>query len=85
MRSAAVKPEIDLRGMNLEEALLETEKYLDQSTLAGLHTVTLIHGKSTGILRAGIQDMLCRHPQVKSYRLGRYGEGENGVTVVELK
>lgn len=85
LKTAAVKPEVDLRGMNLEEALLETEKFLDQSILAGLHTVTVIHGKGTGILRSGIQDLLRHHPQVKSYRLGKYGEGENGVTIAELK
>lgn len=85
LKSAAVKPEVDLRGMNLEEALLETEKFLDQCVMAGLHTVTVIHGKGTGILRSGIQDLLRHHPQVKSYRLGKYGEGENGVTIAELK
>lgn len=85
LKSAAVKPEVDLRGMNLEEALLETEKFLDQSIMAGLHTVTIIHGKGTGILRSGIQDLLRHHSQVKSYRLGKYGEGENGVTIAELK
>ncbi len=85
LKTASVKPEVDLRGMNLEEALLETEKFLDQSIMAGLHTVTVIHGKGTGILRSGIQDLLRHHPQVKSYRLGKYGEGENGVTIAELK
>ena len=82
---SSVKTEIDLRGMMLEEALNETDMFLDRSIMAGLGTVTIIHGKGTGTLRAGIQDMLRRHPQVKSYRNGRYGEGENGVTVVELK
>ena len=82
---SSVKTEIDLRGMMLEEALNETDMFLDRSVMAGLGTVTIIHGKGTGTLRAGIQDMLRRHPQVKSYRNGRYGEGENGVTVVELK
>lgn len=82
---SSVKTEIDLRGMMLEEALNETDMFLDRSVMAGLGTVTIIHGKGTGTLRTGIQDMLRRHPQVKSYRNGRYGEGENGVTVVELK
>lgn len=80
-----VKTEIDLRGMTLEEALLETDKFLDECSLAGLHTVSIIHGKGTGVLRKGIQDMLRRHPQVSAYRLGKYGEGENGVTIAELK
>ena len=81
----AVKTEVDLRGMQLEEALMETDRFLDQATMAGLASVTIIHGKGTGILRKGIQDMLRRHPQVKSFRAGRYGEGENGVTIAELK
>ncbi len=81
----AIKTEIDLRGMELQDALYETDMFLDQASLGGLSTVTLIHGKGMGILRSGIQDMLRRHPHVKSFRNGRYGEGENGVTVVELK
>lgn len=85
LRSGGVKPEVDLRGMLLEEALLEADKYLDEASMAGLNTVSIIHGKGTGVLRTGIQNMLKKHPQVKSFRLGRYGEGENGVTIVELK
>ena len=81
----AVKTEVDLRGMQLEEALVEADMFLDRTTMAGLNTVTIIHGKGTGILRNGIQQMLRKHPHVKSFRLGKYGEGENGVTVVELK
>ena len=85
LRSGSVKTEVDLRGMLLEEALLEADKFLDESSMAGLHTVSIIHGKGTGTLRTGIQGMLRKHPQVKSFRLGKYGEGENGVTIVELK
>lgn len=81
----AVKTEADLRGMNLEEAIDSADRFLDQSVMNGLSTVTLIHGKGTGVLRSGIQNMLRRHPHVKSFRNGRYGEGENGVTVCELK
>lgn len=85
LRSASVKNEIDLRGMLLEEARLETDKFLDECQLAGLSTVSIIHGKGTGTLRSGIQSMLRKHPHVKSFRLGTFGEGENGVTIVELK
>lgn len=80
-----VKTEADLRGMTLEEALGEADRFIDRSVMAGLSSITLIHGKGTGVLRQGIQNMLRKHPQVKSFRLGKYGEGENGVTVVELK
>lgn len=85
MRAGGVKPEVDLRGMMLEEALMETDKYLDEAAMAGLTAVSIIHGKGTGTLRAGVQNMLKKHPHVKSFRLGRYGEGENGVTIVEIK
>ena len=85
LRRGEVKAEVDLRGMLLEEALMQTDKFLDESSMAGLHTVSIIHGKGTGTLRTGVQQMLRRHPQVKSFRLGKYGEGEDGVTIVELK
>ena len=75
----------DVRGMALDEALDEVEQYLDEAVLAGLHEVTIVHGKGTGILREGIQKHLKSYPHVKSYRRGKYGEGEEGVTVVELK
>ncbi len=81
----SAKTEVDLRGMMLEDAIIEVDMFLDKAIMSGLGTVTLIHGKGTGVLRNGIQDMLRRHPHVKSFRNGKYGEGENGVTVVELK
>ena len=85
IRRDAVKSEVDLRGMLLEEAIMETDKFLDEASMAGLNSVSIIHGKGTGTLRTGIQSMLKKHPQVKSFRLGKYGEGEHGVTIVELK
>ena len=85
MKINSVSPEINVIGKNVEEAWIEIDKYLDICTLSGLTTVYIIHGKGTGILRKGIQNFLKDHPHVKSYRDGRYGEGEQGVTVVELK
>ncbi len=81
----SVASSVDLRGMDSEEALFTTDKYLDEAYLAGLNEVTIIHGKGTGVLRNSISDMLKRHPHVKKYRLGEYGEGGTGVTVAELK
>ncbi|MCM8711269.1 endonuclease MutS2 [Clostridium sp. SYSU_GA19001] len=81
----AVSSSVDLRGMDSEEAVYNTDKYLDDAYRAGLGEVTIVHGKGTGILRQTINEMLRKHPHVKSYRLGSYGEGGTGVTVVELK
>lgn len=77
--------ELDIRGMMTEEGVMETERFIDGAMLSGLKTITVIHGKGTGALRAAIHQSLKRNPSVKSYRLGVYGEGEAGVTVVELK
>ena len=80
-----VSPEIDLRGMESIEAVAAAEMYIDNAVMAKLKTVTIIHGKGTGALRQAVQQMLRRNKAVKSFRLGRFGEGESGVTVVELK
>ena len=85
LRSAALSPEIDLRGMEAIEAVLAAERYIDSAVMARLGSVRIIHGKGTGALRTAIQQMLRKNKSVKSFRLGRYGEGETGVTVVELK
>ena len=84
-KQASASMEKDVRGLTLDEAILEVDKFLDDCYLSSLHEVTIIHGKGTGVLRAGIGDFLRRHPCVESYRAGRYGEGEMGVTVVTLK
>ena len=85
LRAAAVPAEVDLRGMDTLEAVPVLERYIDAAVMGKLKTVTVIHGKGTGALRAAVQQALKRSKAVKSYRLGRYGEGESGVTVVELK
>ena len=85
LRAAPVASEIDLRGMETVDGVIAAERYIDSAVMGKLKTVTIIHGKGTGALRAAIQQMLKRNKCVKSFRLGRYGEGETGVTVVELK
>jgi len=80
-----VRQELDVRGMALDEAIPEVQKFLDDAMLSSLGEVSIIHGNGMGILRAGIQDCLRRHPCVSSFRLGRYGEGETGVTIVTIK
>ena len=80
-----LKTEIDLRGQTLDEALLEVDRFIDRALLANLQTITIIHGKGTGVLRRGICDYLKTHPMVKSYRAGTLGEGDTGVTVVTFK
>ncbi len=80
-----VETECDVRGCNLEEALMAVDLFLDGAVLNRLRSVSIIHGKGTGILRAGIHKHLKTHAAVKEFRLGRYGEGEDGVTIVTLK
>ncbi|MDD6050329.1 MAG: endonuclease MutS2 [Clostridiales bacterium] len=80
-----VRMECDVRGMSLDEALAQVDIYLDNAILAGMGEVSIIHGKGTGVLRSGIQQHLKHHMHVASARLGVYGEGESGVTIVTLK
>lgn len=84
-KSKNVSTEIDVRGQNLEEAWMNVEKFIDDCYLAGISPVSIIHGKGTGILRKGIQGYLKKHRYVTGCRSGKYGEGEDGVTIVELK
>lgn len=84
-KSRTVKTEINVIGYNVEEAVFVIDKFLDDCSLAKLQTARIIHGKGTGKLRNGIHTFLKTNPHVKSFRIGSYGEGEMGVTVVELK
>ena len=80
----SVDRELRLRHFTVEEALCQLDQYLNDAFMAGLPSVRIVHGKGTGKLRRAIHDSLAKHPLVKSYRLGDYGEGDYGVTIVEL-
>mgnify|MGYP002509039840 FL=1 len=77
--------EINVIGQTVDEAILEVDRFLDNGVMKRLNVLYIIHGKGTGALRSGIHQYLRKHPHVKYFRLGTYGEGESGVTVVELK
>ena len=79
-----MNPEVDLRGMDSVEAICVLERYLDEAMRSNLKQVRIIHGKGTGVLRKAVHENLKRSKYVKKYRLGVYGEGEDGVTIAEL-
>lgn len=84
-KALSVPLEIDIRGKTLDEAMLDVDKYLDDVYLSGINKITIIHGKGTGVLRSGINQLLKDHPHVKSFRGGGYHEGGLGATIVEIK
>ncbi len=83
-KAATISSEINLLGKTVDEAVAELDKYLDDAYMSGVHQVRVIHGKGTGALRAGVHNYLKRQKHIKSYRLGVFGEGEAGVTIVEF-
>lgn len=83
-KSMNIKPEINLLGLTVDEAIVELDKYLDDACLSHLNQVRVVHGKGTGALRKGIHEYLKRQSYVKNFRLGEFGEGDAGVTIVEL-
>ena len=85
IRASGARPELDIRGMTGDEGVAMVDRFLDDAVMAHLTTVTIIHGKGTGALRQAVQQHLKTCKYVKGFRLGRYGEGETGVTIVELK
>ncbi|MFA9558673.1 endonuclease MutS2 [Evansella sp. AB-rgal1] len=84
-KESHVSTELDLRGERFEDAMLQVERYLDDAVLAGYHQVSIIHGKGTGALRKGVQELLKKHRNVNETRMGSAGEGGSGITVVTLK
>jgi DNA mismatch repair protein MutS2 len=80
----AVDRELRLRRLTVDEALWRLDRYLNDAFMAGLSSVRIVHGKGTGKLRRAVHESLASHPLVKSYRLGDYGEGDYGITIVEL-
>ena len=85
LRAAAAPSEIDLRGMMTDEAIAVLDRFLDTAMMGKLESVTIIHGKGTGAVRKTVREHLKRSSYIKSFRPGRYGEGEYGVTVAELR
>ena len=84
-KTKTANSEINVIGMTVDEAIPLVDKFLDDCFLAKLDTARIVHGKGTGKLREGIHSFLKKHKHVKSYRVGTYGEGEMGVTIVEIK
>ncbi len=80
----AVDKELHLRHLTVDEALFRLDRYLNDAFMADLPSVRIVHGKGTGTLRQAVHNLLDKHPLVKSYRLGDYGEGDYGVTIVEM-
>lgn len=85
IKNREVITEIDVRGYNSEQAIYDIDKFIDQAVLLNLTKLQIIHGKGTGVLRSAVHSHLRGHKAVSSFRLGTYGEGESGITIVELK
>lgn len=84
-KSMTVNTELDLRGYMTYDGIAQLDKFIDDAVLASLPRISVIHGKGTGALRAAVHDSLRRNKFVKSFRLGSYGEGDTGVTIIDLK
>ena len=84
-KTASISPEINLIGMTSDEAIMTLDKYLDDAFLSHISPVRIVHGKGSGVLRNAVHNYLKRQKHVKSFRLGSFGEGDYGVTIVEFK
>ena len=84
-KTATISPEVNLIGLNSDEAIIKLDKYLDDAFLSHISPVRIVHGKGSGILRNAVHNYLKRQKHVKSFRLGSFGEGDYGVTIVEFK
>ena len=84
-KTATISPEVNLIGLNSDEAIMKLDKYLDDAFLSHISPVRIVHGKGSGILRNAVHNYLKRQKHVKSFRLGSFGEGDYGVTIVEFK
>ena len=85
MKMTATVSEVDLRGMDSVEAICVLDRYMDEAMRSNLQSVRIIHGKGTGVLRAAVHQSLRKNKLVKKFRLGVYGEGEDGVTIAEFR
>ena len=85
LQNAPIVTEIMLLGQTCDEAIYNLEKFLDNCKISGIKEIRIIHGKGTGVLRAGIHQLLKKNRSVKAFRLGNFGEGEAGVTIAEIK
>ena len=79
------KMELDIRGCACDDGIYQLDQFIDQAVMSNISIISIIHGKGTGLLRSAVHKHLKNHPSVKSFRLGVYGEGEDGVTIAELK
>lgn len=84
-KSKDISSEVMLIGMTVDEAIPVLEKYIDDAYLSNIGSIRIVHGKGTGTLKKAVHNLLSKHPHIKSYRLGMYGEGDSGVTIAEIK
>ena len=85
LKASGISSTLDMRGLTAEDAYIEIDRYFDAAIMAGMEEVTLLHGKGTGALRTAVHEYLRKHAHCEKFRIGKYGEGDTGVTIVTLK